>query len=699
LLQKTDRDGRVTEFEYDNLYRRIEERWIDGESTVRTIGWQYDAAGQVLEVTDPAADYSFVYDGLGRATEITHDLTGLSDDVVFTQEFTANSMRSLLSAVIGTTADFENIFYYDNLSRMVQITQEAQGAGGGYNAVAEKRVNLAYLADGRFDTITRYADLARTDLVAESAYGYDGTGRIDSLDHFKDTTTFAGYTWAYNAANRVTAFTNSEHSAEDSTYGYDDFGQITTADRTGTSNDEGYTYDDNGNRTGGGYSTGAYNRITRDGTCDYEYDDEGNIVLRTRISDDYYTEYEWDHRNRLIGVTDFDDEETQLQQVTYTYDAFNRLVSRTLQIGMGAAETGYFIYDGKNIVLALDDSGDVEQRLLWGPAVDQIFADESIPDGETYWLLDDNLGTVRDVAVYDAGQDATTIANHLFYDAFGRRVSETDDTLSLVDLGYTGRYYDRATALQWNNARWYNASIGRWMSEDWIRDDINTYRYVRNGPTNATDPSGLAPPGFVEMKAADKKFLEQFGYDSYVRGDLDRKYRISNPGSDGGILGMFNSCTTHQKMTFKRILIKKNARTSLGPIESIAWGKWKITDVIPKKPPPHPDQPSEGIIEPFATVKWERKSVSETRLQFTEWDVILEYSVARRTIGVGTQWNIFTGYDYIYTARLKSGTVTTATTAHTDKTQTDAMLDAEKGGYMTKHPDTGKVINSLSGEY
>jgi YD repeat-containing protein len=86
----------VTEFEYDNLYRRIEERWIDGESTVRTIGWQYDAAGQVLEVTDPAADYSFVYDGLGRATEITHDLTGLSDDVVFTQEFTANSMRSLL---------------------------------------------------------------------------------------------------------------------------------------------------------------------------------------------------------------------------------------------------------------------------------------------------------------------------------------------------------------------------------------------------------------------------------------------------------------------------------------------------------------------------------------------------------------------------------------------------------------------------
>ena len=168
---------------------------------------------------------------------------GLADDVVFTQEFTPNGMRSLLSAVIGTTADFENIYYYDNLSRMVQLTQQAQGAGGGYNAVAEKLVDLAYLADGRAGAITRYADLARTDLVAESAYGYDDTGRIDSLDHFKSTTTFAGYTWQYNAANRVTAFANSEHSAEDSTYGYDDFGQLTSADRDGSGNDEGYTYD------------------------------------------------------------------------------------------------------------------------------------------------------------------------------------------------------------------------------------------------------------------------------------------------------------------------------------------------------------------------------------------------------------------------------------------------------------------------
>src|SRR5207245_1695711 len=51
---------------------------------------------------------------------------------------------------------------------------------------------------------------------------------------------------------------------------------------------------------------------------------------------------------------------------------------------------------------------------------------------------------------------------------------------------------------------YYNASIGRWISQDPIgfgAGDSNLYRYVRNQPTNLTDPSGfqlIGPqqPGF-----------------------------------------------------------------------------------------------------------------------------------------------------------------------------------------------------------
>ena len=41
--------------------------------------------------------------------------------------------------------------------------------------------------------------------------------------------------------------------------------------------------------------------------------------------------------------------------------------------------------------------------------------------------------------------------------------------------------------------RWYDAGVGRWLSEDPIgfaAGDANLYRYVGNGATNATDPTG-----------------------------------------------------------------------------------------------------------------------------------------------------------------------------------------------------------------
>ncbi len=63
--------------------------------------------------------------------------------------------------------------------------------------------------------------------------------------------------------------------------------------------DESYSYDANGNRTMSGYSTTANNQLTTDGTYNYTYDDEGNRLTRTKISNGKIEEYIWDHRNRL----------------------------------------------------------------------------------------------------------------------------------------------------------------------------------------------------------------------------------------------------------------------------------------------------------------------------------------------------------------------------------------------------------------
>jgi RHS repeat-associated protein len=57
---------------------------------------------------------------------------------------------------------------------------------------------------------------------------------------------------------------------------------------------------------------------------------------------------------------------------------------------------------------------------------------------------------------------------------------------------YTGREND-GNGLYYYRARYYNPSIGRFISEDPIgfRGGINVYAYVENNPVSRIDPFGL----------------------------------------------------------------------------------------------------------------------------------------------------------------------------------------------------------------
>ena len=230
-------------------------------------------------------------------------------------------------------------------------------------------------------------------------------------------------------------------------YTNDGTGQLTAATSTGDPNlNESHSYDSNGNRTDTGCSTGTNNRLLSDGTFTYTYDNEGNRISRTRISsdpaDDYQTLYTWDNRNRLTSVTFKDNNGDTTKTVTYLYDVFDRWIGETIAVPGQAVQQTRFVYDGNQIVLQFDKTGtgdlaasDLSHRYLWGPAVDQLLADEALsplPPGEgqgegfdlstagsVVWPLADHEGTIRDLAVYNSGTDVTTIANHRVYDAFG----------------------------------------------------------------------------------------------------------------------------------------------------------------------------------------------------------------------------------------------------------------------------------------
>src|SRR5262249_40815499 len=57
---------------------------LANDSLKKVIAYEYDAAGQLLEASDDAATYGYVYDDLGRLKTETQDLSGAGLDPLVT---------------------------------------------------------------------------------------------------------------------------------------------------------------------------------------------------------------------------------------------------------------------------------------------------------------------------------------------------------------------------------------------------------------------------------------------------------------------------------------------------------------------------------------------------------------------------------------------------------------------------------------
>jgi RHS repeat-associated protein len=94
------------------------------------------------------------------------------------------------------------------------------------------------------------------------------------------------------------------------------------------------------------------------------------------------------------------------------------------------------------------------------------------------------------------------VVERISYSAYGESTGS-----SLTRYTYTGREEDEVTGLIYYRARWYDPSMGRFISEDPIEfqgGDINWYAYVHNNPLNYYDPSGM------QIRAAERTRPEDY---------------------------------------------------------------------------------------------------------------------------------------------------------------------------------------------
>ncbi len=191
-----------------------------------------------------------------------------------------------------------------------------------------------------------------------------------------------------------------------------------------------------------------------------------------------------------------------MHTIRYAYDAFDKLVRRSEDadgVGSAPATDRFFSWENGQIALQFDSptATHPSHRYLYGPAVDQILADEQVSSptqaGTVLWPLTDHLGSVRDIAQRDTLNNVTNLVNHRNYDAFGNLISETHPEVKEL-VGYAGGIYEVTTGYYYFRARWLDPKTGKWLSEDPIvfgGGDANLARYVGNDATNYVDPSGL----------------------------------------------------------------------------------------------------------------------------------------------------------------------------------------------------------------
>ena len=138
-------------------------------------------------------------------------------------------------------------------------------------------------------------------------------------------------------------------------------------------------------------------------------------------------------------------------------------------------KTTYYIYSGENLLYEVREDCTICYVYLNGRPIARV---ENGPFGEkTYYYHTDLQGTTR--VITDSSGNVVEIYD---YD-----VSPNTD-ISDESVAYTTKGQDD-TGLYYFNARYYDPTLGRFISEDLAKDGVNWYIYCNNNPFRFVDPN------------------------------------------------------------------------------------------------------------------------------------------------------------------------------------------------------------------
>lgn len=541
IIRETDFTGRVLEYRYDRLGRRIATRfpdqhelrwryapsgvvieqseWLDNgidSQCVSTTTYEYDERLQLIRDTNPDSVVEFEYDAQGRlccerinGREIQHEWDDENQPLAYTR-----------------FGERELSYAFGQLGELTQLqVNQHSPLQFSYNAVGQEYLRRSQTG---FVNSSHYT---ATGLLAEQRAGRGTENFLNAIRDNPHQPPIYGdvqRTFHYNRAQNLVAIEDSRWQLTQ--YGYNANDQIieTQFSNHYESEYERFKYDANLNLIE--YSTvpaevgqpwlllsqqQQAGRIVRrglhQGHQECYYDRNGRLEKKVVHKNGYRPQewrYRWNTQNQLTAC--FTPEGDCWR---YVYDAFGRRLSKTKTVDMLAINekpafplskkriTGWhYLWSGDQMVeetpVYADGTIAYEASIQWLYQPGAITPAARYQHGTLHYVVADHQGTPREMfteagmAIW-GGRLHTWGKLDIWQVRYGR--AEDDPNYIPCHFRFAGQYEDAETGLFYNRFRYYDKDSGQYISPDPIGllGGLNPYGYVHN-PVGWVDPFGLA---------------------------------------------------------------------------------------------------------------------------------------------------------------------------------------------------------------
>ncbi|GCE13576.1 RHS repeat-associated core domain-containing protein [Tengunoibacter tsumagoiensis] len=460
--------------------RKTSESFTGPNGLTGSYSYTYDQRGQQIGMTTTVNGNSYSvqksYNDAGHPISQTYP-TG---EVVQTNMSAQGWLNQVTTTLGGTTTTLAGAISYT-------------GPGGAASNITGMLLgNGIYTYAASYDPVRRLASASITrssdsTLLYKTQPTYDAVSNVTTVA----TTLTAGtdnQQFCYDEQNRLTWAGAS---------GTPPCGSLTAGSLTGAQYQQSFGYDSNGRLTAGPQGSYTYGSTPLHGVTSTSsgysaaYDAAGNMTCRATTSATTCSgtqtgqQLSYDAEGRL---STWQNQPTPTSTVSYLYDGEGTRVAQQVGNGGGTPTTTVYVGDVEEVVTGASPTTTTtfyfagSQRIA--EAINGVFS----------YFASDRLGSP--VVTLSAG--GAPIATQLYAPYGASRY--TNGTMP-SDIGFTGQKADSATGLDYYVSRYYDPSLGQFISPDselpqsgynpW---GLSRYAYVQGNPETATDPDGHCWP-------------------------------------------------------------------------------------------------------------------------------------------------------------------------------------------------------------